>query len=978
MKKLICIAFVAATLVSGAETVTFGYDQWAGSNGTSPRTYSISTNGLTFVLTVNAARSGDAVNVQASTYSQALGAVGGIASWELDQGSYALDTTDDESFSFSLDVTDGIENLGTLSLSGVNMRIFGTVDKVEFSDHDGGATVTHSGNANGAGTNVDTLLSDFTGLTGLNTNNLGTWALIATARDSDATDGTAAAAYATKTVINSLIFEYTRIAIGPQTPVAGNDAYQIQENTALTNAAPGVLANDWDGNGDVLTAVLVSSPTNGTLLSFSTNGAFSYQPNPGFTGTDSFTYKVSDGGLDDSNVATATLTVASVELSLPRVFNSNMILQRDLPIRVWGRGPAGKTVSVSLTGQTAETVVDAQGNWAVSLAPMAATYGPLTMMVSVPGSSLTRSDIAVGEVWLAGGQSNMAVKFTENNGQLDPTVFDMDLSGARFDNENVSWQTLTPTTQVNLSKVGGYFMLELYKELGIPVGLIQRNWSGTPIQAWMPVDASEVIRKELNIPVGWNDVQDQRNPGVQFDKSIRPIVPVTFRGVIWYQGERNAKAFTGWEYRWLLPFHIKTWREFWATQAGTPVRNFPFYYVQVPSDEGNPGDEWAWLRDGMRRALDLTENTGMAICYDVGPGLHPENKEPVGHRLALLALAKDYGRTNLVHSGPLLDQVNITGNQAILTFKHIGGGLQNKSGETNLKFFEIAGANGNYVPAEAWIAGDTVVVQSTNVLAPVYVRYLFTKPVPDNVVSLINAEGIPASSFMTDNFMPPRPGVSQPPLAIADRYSADAPLVVPAPGILANDSPGTNGTLSAQLISGVSHGTLEFSADGAFVYTPTNGYTGTDAFSYVAVNGAAQSATTTVSLAIATITSLNGWAAVYGVEASNEYVFDYAFNMDPHLSPRYILPISGTSGLPRWEISQAEGRLVLEFVRRKQASDLTYKAQFTESLLTPWSDASSSGTIVPIDTEFERVSVPDDVTAANATNRFGRVIVIKN
>jgi sialate O-acetylesterase len=361
----------------------------------------------------------------------------------------------------------------------------------------------------------------------------------------------------------------------------------------------------------------------------------------------------------------------------------------------------------------------------------------------------------VGEVWLCSGQSNMAGRFVENKGRaIDPKVFEMDLSGFRF-NTRQGWSVLSQKTQNQLSCVAYFFGLELYKELDIPIGLIQSYNSATPIQAWMPLKASEVIRKELGIPEGWNDIADNRNPAVQFNDKIAPLVPAAFRGVIWYQGERNAKAFTGWEYRWLLPFHIKIWRELWATQAGTPLRNFPFYYVQVPTQESPLDGEWPWLRDGMRRALDLTENTGMAVFYDYGPGLHPENKEPSGQRLALWALAKDYGR-DIVYSGPLLDEVRIDGAKAVLSFKHVGGGLKNRSGGKKLRFFEIAGADGNYVAADAWIEGDTVVVQSKQVSAPVYVRYLFRKPAPDPEVSLINAEGLPASSFMTDDFKPPR------------------------------------------------------------------------------------------------------------------------------------------------------------------------------------------------------------------------------
>jgi sialate O-acetylesterase len=148
----------------------------------------------------------------------------------------------------------------------------------------------------------------------------------------------------------------------------------------------------------------------------------------------------------------------------------------------------------------------------------------------------------------------------------------------------------------------------------------------------------------------------------------------------------------------------------------------------------------------------------MAVFYDYGPSLHPDNKQPAGQRLSLWALAKDYGRKELVHSGPLLDKVKVDGGKAVLSFKHVGGGLKSKSGGNDLKFFDIAGKDGKYAPATARIEGHTVVVQSDKIPQPVYVRYLFRKPEPNPEVSLINAEGLPASSFITDNSKPKRIG----------------------------------------------------------------------------------------------------------------------------------------------------------------------------------------------------------------------------
>jgi len=454
------------------------------------------------------------------------------------------------------------------------------------------------------------------------------------------------------------------------------------------------------------------------------------------------------------SIAVAYSSMAFAIVKVPNIFSDNMVLQRELPIPVWGTASPGEKVSVSFDGQTRETTADDKGKWMVKLGPL--NTSKIEKKMTIKGSNvIIFKGVLVGEVWLCSGQSNMADSFNpQKKRYIEPEYFKMDLSRFRFSKKN-GWYKITPETQRLLSRVAFYFGIELYKELDIPIGLILRYNSGTSIQAWMPKDSSEVIRKELNIPVDWNENLPISFPGVQFDDKIDPIIPIAIRGVIWYQGERNAKTYTGWEYRWLLPFLIRTWRELWATRAGTELRKFPFYYVQVPTQESPRDAEWPWLRDAMRRVLDMTVNTGMAIFYDYGPSLHPENKQPAGERLALLALAHDYGR-NIVYSGPLLDRVKFRDDKAVLTFKHIGGGLRSKSGGSHLRFFEIAGEDGKYAPANAWIEGKTVIVQSPKISAPVYVRYLFRKPEPDPEVSLINAEGLPASSFMTDNFKPPR------------------------------------------------------------------------------------------------------------------------------------------------------------------------------------------------------------------------------
>ena len=449
-------------------------------------------------------------------------------------------------------------------------------------------------------------------------------------------------------------------------------------------------------------------------------------------------------------------SIAFAEVKMPAIFGDDMVLQRDLPVPVWGTASPGEKVSVAFAGQKHTTTADDKGKWMVKLNPLETSKTEKAMTVK-GSNTITLSGVLVGEVWLCSGQSNMADSFNPKKGRfIEKEYFEKDLSMFRVSSLNGGWEKLKKTNQWRASRVSFYFGISLYEKLDVPVGLILRYNSATPIQAWMPKKHADEIARKLGIPQGWNERNKIGTPAIQYNDKIAPIVPVAFRGVIWYQGERNAKIQTGWEYDRLLKFHIETWRQLWADRAEEPLRKFPFYYVQVPTQESPTDAEWPWLRDRMRRALDITENAGMAVFYDYGPSLHPEIKKPAGDRLALWALAKDYGRKGLVHCGPLLDEVKIEGNKATLTFKHIGGGLKNKTGEKKLKFFEIAGKDGKYVPADAQIAGDTVVVQNNEISKPVYVRYLFKKTEPNAEISLINAEGLPASSFMTDDFKPKR------------------------------------------------------------------------------------------------------------------------------------------------------------------------------------------------------------------------------
>ncbi len=448
--------------------------------------------------------------------------------------------------------------------------------------------------------------------------------------------------------------------------------------------------------------------------------------------------------------------LALAEVAPDKIFSSNMVLQREMAVPIWGTAKPGEAISVSFAGQTVKTTADKNGKWRVTLRPLKTSKTAQTMTITGP-NTVKLTNILVGEVWLASGQSNMAGRLVAAKKRSLPAEHfkTTDFANFRFIGPNRPWQEFNHRTQNGLSEVAFYFGQKLYTELDIPIGLIVRATSGTPVQSWMSPAVAEAARKKLNIPANWGDPKKPNRVATDYTPQILPIAGVAMRGVIWYQGERNAKTYTGWEYQYLLPIMIDSWRALWAKQAGQTRRDFPFYYVQVPVQTTTVTEEWPEVRDAMRRVLNTCPNTGMAVFYDHGPSLHPHNKKPSGERLALWALAKDYGR-KIVYSGPLLKSMVIKDNKAILSFTCIGGGLKNKADKAGLDFFQLAGADGVYHPAFARVVGDTVEVFCTPVPKPVHVRYLYRKRAPNPAVSLINAEGLPASSFITNNTKPKR------------------------------------------------------------------------------------------------------------------------------------------------------------------------------------------------------------------------------
>jgi sialate O-acetylesterase len=452
-------------------------------------------------------------------------------------------------------------------------------------------------------------------------------------------------------------------------------------------------------------------------------------------------------------LAGVLLTVsAPAEVKLAAIFGDGMVLQREMPVKVWGSAAPGEKVRVAIAGKNGTAVAGADGRWLVELEPQKAG-GPHEMRVG-GANELCLRDIFFGEVWLCAGQSNMQVALANaSDGQreigklskLDLRFFQVDQkpSMQRAPDVEGHWSACRAEDAARLSAVGYFFINDLHSALKVPVGLIQAVVGGTPAETWTDAElmaADPALSPSLQRAAR----QPKSKPGALFNGMIAPLAPLALRGVIWYQGESN----TGFaqQYRLLFPLLIQSWRKAWARE------DLPFLFVQLPGfgpPVKEPGaSSWAEIREVQAQTLALAA-TGMAVAIDVGDvSLHPPRKREIGERLARIARARVYGDTQVVDRGPSFAGLAIEGGSAIVRFHHVEGGLEAPKGGKPTGF-AIAGQDQRFVWAEARIEGDKVIVESAAVPAPVAVRYGWA----DNpACNLYNGEGLPAAPFRTDEW----------------------------------------------------------------------------------------------------------------------------------------------------------------------------------------------------------------------------------
>jgi sialate O-acetylesterase len=495
---------------------------------------------------------------------------------------------------------------------------------------------------------------------------------------------------------------------------------------------------------------------------------------------------------------TITLS-AQAQIKLPNTLSDHAVLQRDQPTQISGWALPGEHITVTLHEQTLTATADSTGEWNAYLAPEKAG-GPYTMTVTGDAANqkpVTRTDILVGDVWLASGQSNMEMPLKGFNPQMQVKDHEAEIAAAhhpkirlllqpknaagfpQFDT-TATWTECTPETAANFSAVAYFFGREIAEKEDVPVGLIDATWGGTPVAAWTSLDAiasnnltyvganaalvaqddaravankyGDDAARAAGVAVAPHPMRGQTHNGAWtgaalYNGMIAPYTRTTIRGVIWYQGETDSSASRAAYYRRSFPALIRDWRDQWGEGA------FPFLFVQISSFRPG-GDGWAEVRDAQRRTLDLVR-TGMAVTLDVGnpTNVHPADKQTVGHRLALAAEQISYapGGHAVEGTSPAFRTMSTEGSAARLWFDHAVG--LTTHGQA-LGGFELAGEDGKFYPATAQIdhsaAGkdDTVLLRATQVQVPTAARYDWSGEV---TTFFYNDAGLPAGTFTTEN-----------------------------------------------------------------------------------------------------------------------------------------------------------------------------------------------------------------------------------
>ena len=465
---------------------------------------------------------------------------------------------------------------------------------------------------------------------------------------------------------------------------------------------------------------------------------------------------------------TSTHTIVSEDagIVLPAFFGNGMVLQRDKGAAVWGYSLPGSVVTTTFAGQSLQSTADASGRFQVTFPNLAASAVGRPLVISSPGvPTRTLTNVVVGEVWMAAGQSNMDFPLSflptpENNAEIANAndsllrVF-VPVEQARPEPQVIldgDWFSATPGNTADFPALAYYYGKRLRTELGVPVAIIECAWAGQPIEGFVSEEKLETF-PEGQGALGTRDFFYGLYKNGEFDSDPRflpnlagqlhngmvaPLAGYGMRGILWYQGEFNAQSFNSDEYGPVLKALAEDFRSKWND-------DLPFYYVQLPNYVDPGRSLWINVQNAQRLALNTIPNSGMTVNNDIGDpaDIHPVNKSDFADRLVRWPLAKIYGQTTIVPSGPIFKNATRQGSSITVTFDY-SQGLKTRDGNA-LGGFEVRATGGEWVDANATISGQTVVVSSPAISAPVGVRYAWKQN--PTTANLANSVNLPASIF---------------------------------------------------------------------------------------------------------------------------------------------------------------------------------------------------------------------------------------
>lgn len=467
-------------------------------------------------------------------------------------------------------------------------------------------------------------------------------------------------------------------------------------------------------------------------------------------------------------LVTLAMPLLAVELGAP--FSDGAVLQRGRRIPVWGTARPSERVEVEFAGQSVEVVADESGAWRAELDDLEASFEGRVLKVTAGSDSKDVSDVLVGEVWFCAGQSNCdCTLWGENPHFRDakgatriqltrrPLVRIYKTPSAYNENPQMGlkksghWKKFLPNAGIgDISAMGAYFAFELEQALGVPIGIVQSAWSGTPIIAWMRHESFS--QKSLDWFAAHPSDEPQCNPSRLWNAMVAPWAPMAMRGIVWCQGE--ADSWRGLGYAKVLHSMYDGWKRAFENEK-------LMILVAQSAPHANGGDGWATLQEAQQLFAREEPNAEIAIISDRGnlADYHPADKETLAQRLALLALRYGYGFSDIKARSPTVRDAVINGDKVTLSFNDAEGWYLYNADWTLANGFEIAGADGKFNPCEILnfsvpgyrpyknvgvLRGNRIELRAEGVERPTHVRYLHARPWTGN---LFNEVGLPLGPF---------------------------------------------------------------------------------------------------------------------------------------------------------------------------------------------------------------------------------------